>query len=224
MRRLAVLLLILAGCAAPAPTVTVPTTPRTDPIPAVVDGINRLLAEVPIIPTRPHPGGYKRDLFGPTWTDNHNGQGGHNHCNTRDDVLARQMVHLVMKPGSKCIVLRGILNPDPYTGKLLVWSRSRPTEVQVDHLYPLSLAWDMGADKWPADRRIDFANDEVLNLLAVDGHANQSKGDSGPSEWLPVNALYRCRYLERFLLVAVAWGLPITNADAESIRITVRGC
>jgi hypothetical protein len=82
----------------------------------------------------------------------------------------------------------------------------------------------MGASEWTQQRRIDFANDQAINLLAVDGRANQAKGDSGPGEWMPINKDYRCAYAAGFLRVAVAYGLPITQADAESIKHTAQGC
>lgn len=215
----------VASCGAPSAPVPLLT------VPARTAMIGTLLAKVRTVPSRPHPGGYDRActagracVFGPAWTDKHNGAGGHNRCDTRDDVLAAQLTDVVLKPGSHCTVIRGVLAADPYTGARITWSKTRPSVVQIDHLYPLALAWDMGAARWPVQRRVDFANDHTLNLLAVDGRANQAKGDSGPGEWLPINKAYRCTYVAGFLRVAVAYDLPITVADAESIRLTAQGC
>ena len=74
-------------------------------------------------------------------------------------------------------------------------------KVQIDHIYQLAQAWDMGAARWPKQRRVDFANDQAANLLAVDGPANASKNDDGPGEWMPINRGYRCTLL-RYLQVA----------------------
>lgn len=224
MNRIAALILTaatLTGCAATTQA-SVPTPNGTS-----IDG---LLANVRVIPNRPNPAGYDRTCgtnhacsFGAAWTDKHNGTGGRNGCDTRDDVLAKQLAKASRKAGSDCIVISGSLN-DPYTGRQITFTKAKASAVQIDHLYPLALAWDMGANKWTQQRRIDFANDQMLNLLAVDGHANQAKGDSGPGEWLPVNKAYRCTYLARFLIVAQHYDLPITKADADSIRVTAKGC
>jgi hypothetical protein len=219
----AAVVLLAAGCS--APTVQVPVHP-----PSRTAVIATLLAKVRTVPARPHPGGYDRVcttghgcVFGQPWTDRHNGTGGHNRCDTRDDVLAKQLVRPVLKPGSRCVVISGVLD-DPYTGRKITWAKASASIVQIDHVYPLALAWDMGADKWVPQRRIDFANDQDVNLLAVDGHANQAKGDSGPGDWLPINKGYRCTYVAGFLRVAIAYDLPITVADADSIRHTAQGC
>jgi hypothetical protein len=56
--------------------------------------------------------------------------------------------------------------------------------VQIDHIVPLALAWDLGARNWTVDMRVRFANDPA-NLLAVEGQANQDKGDQEPATWMP---------------------------------------
>jgi hypothetical protein len=96
--------------------------------------------------------------------------------------------------------------------------------VQIDHLYPLARAWDMGAARWPLQRRVDFANDQAANLLAVDGPANASKNDAGPGEWLPINHSYRCTYVLRYLQVARKYALPITAADRNAAQAITRTC
>ncbi|MEU4392649.1 DUF1524 domain-containing protein [Kribbella sp. NPDC023855] len=82
----------------------------------------------------------------------------------------------------------------------------------------------MGAAKWSQQRRVDFANDEAMNLIAADGPANASKGDSGPGEWMPINRAYRCTYVLRYLQVARKWSLPITAADRDSARTITHIC
>lgn len=222
MTRLAALLLTaatLTGCAAQTQAPTSITNPATN------RSIDALLTGIRVIPTRPNPAGYDRTcgtnhgcVFGKPWADVD-----HNHCDTRNDVLAKQMTGVTKKPGSACVVLTGALQ-DPYTGRRIAWAKTSASAVQLDHIYPLALAWDMGANGWTQQQRTAFANDQQRNLLAVDGRANQSKGDSGPGEWLPINKAYRCEYLAKFLAVAKHYGLPITKADADSIRHSSRGC
>lgn len=221
MTRLAVLIataLLATGC-----TATQATTTDTS--------ITALLAGVRIIPGRPNPAGYDRECgkqhacsFGAAWTDKHSGKGGRNGCDSRNDVLGKQMTGVTYKARTdNCVVLTGSL-ADPYTGRTIAFRKTNPLAVQIDHLYPLSRAWDMGANEWSQQKRIDFANDQERNLLAVDGAANQSKGDSGPGEWLPINKSYRCAYVAAFLDVARHWELPITRDDADSIKHTAKGC
>ena len=60
--------------------------------------------------------------------------------------------------------------------------------VQIDHVVPLGLAWQLGAPQWTLGKRVAFANDPE-ELLAVNGAVNQAKGDSGPDSWLPPGPL-----------------------------------
>ena len=39
-------------------------------------------------------------------------------------------------------------------------------DIQIDHVYPLARAWHEGAWAWPRKRRVAFANDVDLELLA----------------------------------------------------------
>ena len=68
---------------------------------------------------------------------------------------------------------------DPYTNTTIAFQRGAKVgeSVQIDHIVPLAYAWDMGAFGWPDPERLRFANDPA-NLLAVEGQANQDKGDS----------------------------------------------
>ncbi|WP_329483918.1 HNH endonuclease family protein [Kribbella sp. NBC_01484] len=182
------------------------------------------LRQVRVIASRPEVAGYRRDQFGQSWTDDHAGLGGHNGCDTRNDVLAAQLTAAQYRARSRCVVIAGTLPADPYTGRRIEFRKAAATKVQIDHLYPLARAWDMGAARWPLQRRVDFANDEAANLLAVDGPANASKNDSGPGEWLPINRNYRCTYVLRYLQVAGKYALPITAADGDAARATTRTC
>jgi hypothetical protein len=125
---------------------------------------------------------------------------------------------------SSCVVIAGTLPADPYTGRRIDFRKTDAAEVQIDHLYPLARAWDMGAAHWPLQRRVDFANDQTANLLAVDGRANASKNDDGPGEWMPLNRSYRCTYVLRYLQVARKYTLPVTVADRDTARTISRTC
>ncbi|ADB30268.1 conserved hypothetical protein [Kribbella flavida DSM 17836] len=231
----ALLALLVAGCnypgagadpGAPSPGRSAPT--RTPVAPPPATGIGKLitaeLGKVRVVAARPDVPGYRRDNFGPSWTDDHTGPGGHNGCDTRNDVLAAQLTGVQYRARSKCVVVAGTLPSDPYTGRRTEFRKAEASKVQIDHVYPLGRAWDLGAARWPVQRRVDFANDQSLNLLAVDGPTNASKNDDGPGEWLPVNRASRCAYVLRYLQVARKYALPVTKADQDSARTITRSC
>jgi hypothetical protein len=67
--------------------------------------------------------GYTREQFGPAWTDDNNDALGHNGCDTRNDILRRDLVQQTLKPGTNgCVVLTGVLH-DPYTGTAIHFVR-----------------------------------------------------------------------------------------------------
>ncbi len=229
-----VLLLAASACQATEPNAPGPdpgagghTSSEESPGPAG-ERLHRLLRRVGVAEPSYHSG-YDRScapgqacVFGPEWTDEHAGLFGHNGCDTRQDVLLDQMRKIEMRWGSRCRIFEGSLT-DPYTGDQLTW-RDDGFRIQVDHVFPLAQAWHAGAWAWPRDRRVRFANDVRLELVAVSARANQHKGAQSPADWLPPNRSYRCRYLVRYLVVARTYDLPITPADAAVVRRYARQC
>jgi len=90
-----------------------------------------------ILAVRPDVPGYQRDQFGQTWTDDHAGRGGHNGCDTRNDVLAVQLTAVQYRGRSGCVVIAGTLPADPYTGRRIEFRKAEATKVQIDHVYQL---------------------------------------------------------------------------------------
>lgn len=188
----------------------------TAPVPSERARALRLIDGILIGP-RLGRGGYAREAFGPDWTDETDATWGRNDCRTREDILRRDLKAKTIRPGTGgCVVLDGLLD-DPYTGRLIQFSKSRPTEVQIDHVIPLFYAWQLGARDWTDEQRARFANDP-LNLLAVDGPANQQKNASGPASWQPPNRAIRCAYAVRIARVAQRYRLPMTRADRTDMR------
>jgi hypothetical protein len=145
-----------------------------------------------------------------------------NGCATREDVMARDLVAKTVT--GVCNVVKGTLH-DPYTGRDVAYDESVYSgSVQIDHILALSLAWRSGAEQWDKAKRVQFANDQRLNLLAVDGRANAGKGDSGPDEWLPVNAAYRCTYARKWTQVAYTYRLHVTPAAYDSLALLLEHC
>ncbi|MFE9096635.1 HNH endonuclease family protein [Streptomyces sp. NPDC007264] len=164
--------------------------------------------------------GYERDKFGYAWTDTADGVPlARNGCDTRNDLLKLHGQDVEFRRGSDCVVVSMDLY-DPYTGKHIAWKKAKATEVQIDHVVPLSYAWQMGASRWSKEKRQQLAND-VLNLLPVSGSANSAKRDSGPASWLPPNKAIRCSYAVRFAQVALKYDLAVTAADRAT---TLKQC
>lgn len=119
----------------------------------------------------PSKAGYDRDAFGFRETDD-DGNG----CDVREDVLARDLTDVQYKNSRSCQVASGTLD-DPYTGQTIQFVRGVKTSsaVQIDHVVALENAWQSGANTWDHTKLYQFGND-MYNLLAVDGPANQQKG------------------------------------------------
>lgn len=169
-----------------------------------------------------------RTQFGQAWTDDTDREltrpWGHNGCDTRNDALARDLVEAHLKPGSRCVVVSGRLH-DPYTGSTLAWRRGRHTSttVQIDHVVALGNAWITGAQKLSPLQRTALANDP-LNLLAVDGPANEAKRDRDAATWLPPNKAYRCDYVARQIAVKTKYQLWVTPAEKTAMARVLHRC
>lgn len=176
------------------------------------------LASIPVKGRAPKTG-YARTQFGQAWADTDR-----NGCDTRNDILGRDLVSPVFKPGTRdCLVLSGTFH-DPYTGKTIDFQRGeRSGDVQIDHVVPLSDAWQKGAQQWTAQRRLEFANDPA-NLRAMDGPSNQEKGDADLATWLPPNKPFRCEYAVTIVEVKAAYGLWMTDAEHGKAAELLSAC
>lgn len=159
--------------------------------------------------------GYARTQFGNGWTST----GG---CDTRNTILYRDLTDT--KVDESCKVQSGTLH-DPYTGKIVQFIRGPETSqlVQIDHVVALSNAWQTGAQQLAEAQRIALANDP-LNLLAVDGAANQQKSDGDAASWLPAYKPFRCQYVARQIAVKQKYMLWMTAAEKEAINRVLRTC
>ena len=68
---------------------------------------------------------FSRYRFGEPWSDDVNVEFGHNGCNTRDDVLRRDLTQLLVRPVT-CYAQSGVLI-DPYTGESISFVRGPET-------------------------------------------------------------------------------------------------
>ncbi|XKH52086.1 DUF1524 domain-containing protein [Citricoccus nitrophenolicus] len=143
----------------------------------------------------------------------------------RNDILNRDLEVSNHKPGTGgCVVLTGKLN-DPFTGSTIDFTRGQGTssDVQIDHVVALSDGWQKGAQQLSSADRVAFANDP-LNLLAVDGPSNSSKGDSDAATWLPSNKSFRCDYVARQVAVKAKYNVWVTPAEYKAIAGVLDTC
>lgn len=144
-------------------------------------------------------------------------------CNTREAILARDLRDVVYKDGS-CKVQSGTLD-DPYTGQTIHFIRGQDTSsaVQIDHVIALSNAWASGAALLTKEQRYDLSQDP-LNLLAVDGPANQEKSDQAADTWLPSNEAVQCQYVARQISVKYKYKLWVAPAEKLAMQKVLANC
>jgi len=137
------------------------------------------------------------------------------------DLIDKTYVSIKRCPNA---VATGTLH-DPYTNEVVSFMRGDRVgaSVQIDHIVPLALAWDLGARNWSDSLRVRFANDPA-NLLAVAGAPNQDKGDSEPAVWMPPNTAFRCQYAVAFIAVLRGYDLPIDAPSATVLRSAAATC
>ncbi|KAJ3040076.1 hypothetical protein HK097_002655, partial [Rhizophlyctis rosea] len=155
--------------------------------------------------------GYSRDLF-PHWITVSGA------CNTREQVLKRDGSGVVTD--SACAATSGTWY-SPYDGA--TWYAA--SDVDIDHVVPLSNAWKSGANAWTTARRQQFANDLTNpQLIAVTDNVNQSKGDQSPDQWKPSRTAYHCTYASMWTKVKYVYGLSITSAEKSALTTMLNTC
>ena len=166
---------------------------------------------------------FQRYQFGEAWSDDVNVEFGHNGCNTRDDILRRDLENLVVRPFT-CFAQSGTL-VDPYTGTTIEFVRGPQTSnsIEIDHVVALADAWYKGARAWDRQRRLDFANDP-RNLLAVSPRANFDKAFRDAAGWLPPNEALRCDFVARQVEVKTAYGLWLSAKEKRAMTDVLSHC
>ena len=158
--------------------------------------------------------GYTREQFYDGWplVDN---------CSLRQKILKRDFGNSAVT--KECDVVSGEFD-EPYTGEHRVFTKkSEIAELQIDHVVALSDAWQKGAQEKSVEVRYQIATDP-LNLLAVDGQANQDKSDGDAATWLPPNKKFRCQYVARQISVKYKYGLWVAKAEKEAMERILQNC
>lgn len=195
----------------PAPPAIPPAVPAAGQSPAAA-----ALASLPVKGRAPMTG-YSRQQFGGTWA-------AAGSCDMREYILGRDLADVQYRSATDCTVLNGTLT-DPYTGKTIQFRRGvrTSTAVQIDHVVAIGDAWQKGAQQLSAAQRAQLYNDP-LELLAVDGPANEQKGDGDAATWLPPNKAYRCRYVARQIAVKQKYHLWVTAAEHDAMARILSTC
>ncbi|HET6355640.1 HNH endonuclease family protein [Streptomyces sp. NBC_00879] len=155
--------------------------------------------------------GYSRDKF-PHWIT----QSGT--CNTREVVLKRDGTNVVQD--SSCAAVSGSWFSE-YDGA--TWTLA--SDLDIDHVVPLSEAWKSGANSWTTSKRQGFANDLTRpQLIAVTDNVNQAKGDQDPAEWMPSRTSYRCMYVRMWVDVKHYYNLSVDSAEKSALQSVLNGC
>ena len=142
-------------------------------------------------------------------------------CNLRQKILKREFGETAVLEG--CDVVAGEFD-EPYTGEHMVLSdKTEVAKIQIDHVVALSDAWQKGAQYKDYETRYKIATDP-LNLLAVDGPANEQKSDGDAATWLPKNKKFRCQYVARQVSVKYKYRLWVTKAEKEAILRVLENC
>ncbi len=190
-------------------------TPSTTPAFAADDTLAAVAIEKLPVKGKAPKTGYERSLFSDGW-------GQINGCTVRNFILIRDLKSVTYR--SNCVVNTGVLN-DPYTKKRINFRYGVKTSsaVQIDHVVALSDAWQKGAQSLNANQRYGLYNDP-LNLLAVDGPTNASKGDKDAASWLPPNKSYRCAFVARQIAVKLKYKLWLASAEKTTMNQVLSTC
>jgi hypothetical protein len=154
---------------------------------------------------------YERTAFG-DWID-----ADHDGCNTRKEVLIAES-RTPVTIGSRCSLTGG---------RWFSWydgvTTTNASTFDIDHVVALKEVWISGGRKWSRARRVAYANDLGLawTLDAVTAHANRSKGDKDPSQWLPPRS--HCTYAIHWVVIKYRWRLTMDAAEAATLKRLLAG-
>lgn len=89
------------------------------------------------------------------------------YCSTRELVLNQSFDTSPPATGESCPRAIGTAS-DEYTAGSI-----EPSATDIDHIFPLAAAWDLGAHAWDDAKRQEFANDWQFNLALTASNVNR---------------------------------------------------
>jgi hypothetical protein len=154
---------------------------------------------------------YVREYFKHWVSENDTG------CDTRVAVLLRDSKTKPVLDGCKVVSGDWVSAYDDKEYK-------KPGGMDIDHMVPLSEAWQSGALDWDAATRQSYANDlgYDFGLVPVSAHSNRSKSDQDPTTWKPDTDA--CVYVGHWTMVKYRWNLTIDQAEKDAIGQVLAFC
>ena len=132
---------------------------------------------------------------------------------------------------TEAVLIAGVDNRcQPQSGAWYSWFDGEKvyhsSQIDIDHLVPLSEAHRSGAALWSAEQKRAYANDLELEaaLAAVSRSSNRSKGDSDPAGWRPPLRGAWCQYAHDWIAVKLKWELSADSAEVEALRTMLDTC
>lgn len=139
--------------------------------------------------------------------------------NTRAEILvARSTAPVLFSSSRKCRVVSGQWY-GALTGKIL----TDASDLDIDHVIPLSYAHRNGGASWTSAKKQLFANDPE-NLLPTYDVENRKKSDKGPSEYMPEDQTLSCEYGKKWIQVSTKYSLRISEQDSRFLRDKLQAC
>tara|TARA_B000000557_G_scaffold41115_1_gene30077 strand:+ start:301 stop:816 length:516 start_codon:yes stop_codon:yes gene_type:complete len=133
--------------------------------------------------------------------------------NTRAEILISQsQVKVEFATSRDCRVIKG-----SWIGRLTGTLLSDASDVDIDHIIPLSYAHRHGGFSWSPSKKKQFANDPI-NLIPAYDVENRKKSDKGPSEYLPSDKKLACAYIKKWEMIRIKYDLNIAPDDKVIIR------
>ena len=146
---------------------------------------------------------------------------------TREEVLDRQaekgsITYLdkddkETKDKSKACSIKSGVWIDPYSKEKV----EDPTKLDIDHTGALSWTAKAGGQEWNKQKKQDYAND-FDHLVATTAKENRTKGDKGPSEWMPESS--KCEYAKVYTHIVKKYKLNLNKADKDTLEKTLNSC
>jgi hypothetical protein len=156
------------------------------------------------------------------------------HCLTRDNVLARQILDpLVLSDyeqnPDKCKLNSTLTIKNKYLKDENVSNMPNMfiDEVQIDHTVPLENAWISGAYKWTPWQLKSYSNDMTLgHLVAMSSSLNSKKQSKTPLQWMPpgTDKKMKCKYLADWVAIKHRWDLSVTNGEKLFLLNELNSC
>ena len=146
---------------------------------------------------------------------------------TREEVLDRQaekgsVTYLdkndkETKDKSKACSIKSGTWHDPYSKEVV----NDPTKLDIDHTGALSWTAKAGGQEWDKQKKQDYAND-FDHLVATTAKENRTKGDKGPSEWMPESS--KCEYSKVYTHIVKKYNLNLNKADKDTLEKALNSC